>query len=230
MYVAHIRNCVFAGLGKTVQAIAAMSAFRSEWPLLVLCPSTARYHWEAEFRCWMGSESARGESADDGEQPVLRNSQINVLTSGRDALFKTKGSPMQVVICSIGLIVNLVASGRIHPGMFKAIVVDESHALKSKSTKRTKSVLPLLRAAKRCLLLSGTPALARPVELWPQLSALAGQQGSDAAGVWCDADEFHAKYCARKGEEGGNKTRCVVSSHQSIHLNVANGISFSLLG
>ncbi|KAL9184883.1 hypothetical protein ACHAXT_002660 [Thalassiosira profunda] len=198
------------GLGKTVQAIAVMSAFRSEWPLLVLCPSTARYHWEAEFRCWMGSESARGESetGGDGEQqPVLRNSQINVLTSGRDALFKTKGSPTQVVICSIGLIVNLVSSGRIHPGLFKAIVVDESHALKSKSTKRTKAVLPLLRAAKRCLLLSGTPALARPVELWPQLSALAGRGSDASSGVWCDADEFHAKYCARKGEEGGNKTR-----------------------
>ena len=38
------------GLGKTVQAIAAMSAYAGEdWPLLVLCPSTARYHWEVEF-------------------------------------------------------------------------------------------------------------------------------------------------------------------------------------
>ncbi len=61
---------------------------------------------------------------------------------------------------------NLVASDRIRPGMFRAIVVDESHALKNKDAKRTKVLLPLLRAARRCLLLSGTPAFAKPSELW----------------------------------------------------------------
>lgn len=209
------------GLGKTVQAIAAMSAYRSDWPLLVLCPSTARYHWEAEFRCWMGSESTamaaeKGVAAETEEHPILRNSQLNVLTSGRDALFnhETDGSSTQVVICSIGLIVNLVASGRVRPGMFRAVIVDESHALKSKSTKRTKAVVPLLKAAERCLLLSGTPALARPSELWPQLSVLGDRRRSDSgegedgtSGVWCDEAEFMSKYVRPKGEEGGNKTR-----------------------
>ena len=200
------------GLGKTVQAIAAMSAYAGEdWPLLVLCPSTARYHWEVEFRHWMGAGSTAGGVGGDGgwegedddgggdreegvnaapssegdaattpELPmasrdikttkdapstVLEKGQINVLTSGRDLLFKNDGST-RVVICSIGLIVNLVASDRIRPGMFRAIVVDESHALKNKDAKRTKVLLPLLRAARRCLLLSGTPAFAKPSELW----------------------------------------------------------------
>lgn len=35
--------------------------------------------------------------------------------------------------------------------------------------KRTKEVLPIVRAAKRVLLLSGTPALNRPKELYPQV-------------------------------------------------------------
>ena len=174
------------GLGKTVQAIAAMSAYAGEdWPLLVLCPSTARYHWEVEFRHWMGAvvdaaPSSEGDAATTPELPmasreikttkdapstVLEKGQINVLTSGRDLLFKNDGST-RVVICSIGLIVNLVASDRIRPGMFRAIIVDESHALKNKDAKRTKVLLPLLRAARRCIILSGTPAFAKPSELW----------------------------------------------------------------
>lgn len=33
------------GLGKTLQAIAVMSHYRSDWPLLVICPSSVRLTW-----------------------------------------------------------------------------------------------------------------------------------------------------------------------------------------
>jgi hypothetical protein len=206
------------GLGKTVQAIAAMSAFKNDWPLLVLCPSTARYHWETEFRHWMGRESqtaltASSNNANVGDNntdimnnhgPELRHSQINVLTSGKDRILKSDNST-KVVICSIGLIVNLVNSQRIVPGMFRATIVDESHVLKNKSTKRTQSVLPLLEASDRCLLLSGTPALAKPSELWPQLSVLGGRReggGRYPSGIMCDYEDFMSKYV-----RGQSKTR-----------------------
>ena len=39
------------GLGKTLQAIAVMSYYRTDWPLLVVCPSSVRLTW-AEVRCY----------------------------------------------------------------------------------------------------------------------------------------------------------------------------------
>ncbi len=33
------------GLGKTLQAIAVMSYFRDDWPLLIICPSSVRLTW-----------------------------------------------------------------------------------------------------------------------------------------------------------------------------------------
>ena len=45
-------------------------------------------------------------------------------------------------------------------------------ALKNREAQRTKAVLPLLQRARRALLLSGTPALSRPSELYTQLAAL----------------------------------------------------------
>mmetsp|Transcript_86659 Transcript_86659/g.260150 ORF Transcript_86659/g.260150 Transcript_86659/m.260150 type:complete len:169 (+) Transcript_86659:997-1503(+) len=55
---------------------------------------------------------------------------------------------------------------------FAAVVADEAHYLKSRKAGRTVAVLSLLRAARRALLLSGTPALSRPAELYTQLHAL----------------------------------------------------------
>lgn len=40
-----------------IQAIACAVAYESEWPLLVICPSSARYHWEHELLKWLDEES-----------------------------------------------------------------------------------------------------------------------------------------------------------------------------
>lgn len=49
---------------------------------------------------------------------------------------------------------------------------DESHYLKNSKAKRTAAALPLLQGAARAILLSGTPALSRPVELFTQIQAI----------------------------------------------------------
>jgi SWI/SNF-related matrix-associated actin-dependent regulator 1 of chromatin subfamily A len=196
------------GLGKTIQGIASMAVFHEEWPLLVLCPSSARYHWESEFRSWLGKDSATAEhagafDAEEGKEsegededtceprpqmPPLEDNEINVLTSGQDPLFPHQLT--KVVICSYGLAPNLASSGKILPGMFRCAIVDESHMLKNKATQRTKNLLPVLKAMSRCVLLSGTPAFARPTELWPQLDIL----GCKRHGWWQDEAEFMKKY------------------------------------
>jgi len=77
------------------------------------------------------------------------------------------------------------------PKNFQVIIADESHYLKNHDSKRSKvpffvncyqsyqlNMIPpqascaLLKKAKRAILLSGTPALSRPNELFPQLNAL----------------------------------------------------------
>jgi hypothetical protein len=136
------------GLGKTIQAIAIMSIYHKEWPLLVLSPSSARYHWENEFQQWLGLYSTvnnaqpktnDGLLLDHNEQdesedtiPVqdyreqmrlLDDSEIHVLTSGKEDVLPHKNT--RVVVCSYGLAPALVESGKIYPGMFRCAIVDE---------------------------------------------------------------------------------------------------------
>ena len=51
---------------------------------------------------------------------------------------------------------------------YEMAICDESHYLKSHSTKRTKGLTPVLKKMKHVILLTGTPALNRPCELYPQ--------------------------------------------------------------
>ena len=57
-------------------------------------------------------------------------------------------------------------SEEIEKRRFKAIIADEAHYLKSKRSQRSQVLMPILIKAKRVVLISGTPMLSRPVELF----------------------------------------------------------------
>jgi SNF2 family DNA or RNA helicase len=189
-----------------------MSVYSNEWPLLVLCPSSARYHWASECRKWLGRDSpinasTTGDNNSDNDgsdskphvdsSKLLLPSQVHVLTASKDPVFPT--SDTKVVVCSYGLVPTMVANGDITPGLFKCAIVDESHMLKNKSAKRTLGLIPILRdgATTRCVLLSGTPALSRPGELWPQLEII----GTRQHGWWEDEREFTERYVKNDAAE-----------------------------
>ncbi|XP_019643922.1 PREDICTED: DNA annealing helicase and endonuclease ZRANB3-like [Branchiostoma belcheri] len=160
------------GLGKTLQAIAVAYHYRQEWPVLVVVPSSLRYQWVEELERWV---------------PDLEPTHIHVVSS-RDDIRNI--STAQVTILGYGLIQRqdqpLVKA--LHDQNFQVIIVDESHYLKNRKAVRTQGLVPLVKNAKRALLLTGTPALARPAELFPQVDALLpGKFGS-----WT---KFSKRYC-----------------------------------
>ena len=59
---------------------------------------------------------------------------------------------------------------------FDMIVVDESSMFKDRSTKRFKALVRLARAARRVVMLTGTPAPNNYVDLWSQFYVLDGGQ------------------------------------------------------
>lgn len=145
-------SCSQPGLGKTIQAIGIAYSFRKEWPLLVISPSSARYHWQAELVRWLKGEG--------GAEDLITEDEVQVVIGGNQPLRPTA----KAVIVSYDLVdrvqdmLNTTNAG----SGFKVIVADECHMLRNQKTKRAKATLPMLRAAQRAILLSGTPALSRP--------------------------------------------------------------------
>ncbi|XP_033126575.1 DNA annealing helicase and endonuclease ZRANB3-like [Anneissia japonica] len=144
------------GLGKTLQALSVAYCYKEEWPLLIIVPSSLRYPWIEELEKWF---------------PELEPGHIHLVNSGTDV-----GAISMCKVCLVGY--GLMRNDSktlleaLHQRHFQVIVVDESHYLKNLKAARTQVLLPLLKKAKRLLLLTGTPALARPAELFPQLDCL----------------------------------------------------------
>ncbi|XP_062862547.1 SWI/SNF-related matrix-associated actin-dependent regulator of chromatin subfamily A-like protein 1 isoform X2 [Trichomycterus rosablanca] len=138
------------GLGKTVQAICIAAHYRTEWPLLIVTPSSVRFTWAEAIRRWLPSVSA---------------DRINVVVTGKDRL---RSGLVNIISYDL-----LSKTGKQDgAAQFGVLIMDESHFLKNSKTARCRAALPLLKAAKRVILLSGTPAMSRPAELYTQIQAV----------------------------------------------------------
>jgi SNF2 family DNA or RNA helicase len=75
-----------------------------------------------------------------------------------------------------------------------ALVLDESHRIKTPDACVTKAVLELRADAKRRYLLTGTPVANKPEDLWSQLLFL-----DDGQALGTTLDEFRSRYCTAQG-------------------------------
>lgn len=143
------------GLGKTIQSIAVALAYRKKhWPVLIVTPSSVKLNWADELERWA---------------PSLGPGCINLVKSRTFA----GNLDAPVSICSYGVFVKGSAAAQLLlEKKFQCVILDESHAIKSKTAIRTKMLVPIIAQARKAILLSGTPALAKPVELFPQVNAL----------------------------------------------------------
>jgi SWI/SNF-related matrix-associated actin-dependent regulator 1 of chromatin subfamily A len=152
------------GLGKTLQAIALTKYYKTT-KVLVICPAYLRYNWKNEFNKWLGVE------------------EVCLIKKGTDEL---NGYP---VIISYELAVKkrdeLLKYG------FDFVICDESHYMKNHKTKRTRGLKPLVQKIKYATLLTGTPALNRPCELFSQANMVCKE-------FFPKYKQYVERYCDRK--------------------------------
>lgn len=160
------------GLGKTIQAIAVAHFYRDEWPLLVVCPMSLMENWAKEI-CRFCS---------------IPFSRIGFI-QGKKILAYT-GEEGQHGIQDI-IIASYHALKELKMAVFQIIIFDESHYIKTPDSKRTVAALELSKKAKRVVLLTGTPTLSRPMELYTQLRAIASLRH----GLLPTNNQFAARYC-----------------------------------
>ena len=160
------------GVGKTVQAIGIALMYKEEWPVLIICPSSLKFVWRDEILKWI---------------PDINDDKINIqiFKSSKD-YFKCG---VKIYIMSYDLTVKL--EDKITEKNFKFIIADEAHYMKSPDAKRTKCLMPIIKRSKRVILITGTPILAKPVELYPLLTMLRPD-------LFHNFKEFGNRYCDPK--------------------------------
>ncbi|WIA22000.1 hypothetical protein OEZ85_004354 [Tetradesmus obliquus] len=154
------------GLGKTVQACALAKCYQAEWPVLVVTPSSLRLSWAAALYDWL-------RVTEDRVLVVLKRADMQRLA---DAPSEAAARAMyDFVVLSYDLLKD--GAGLLEQLGCQMVILDESHCIKNPKAARTQHTLPLLKKAKRAILLSGTPALNRPCELLTQLQGLLPKAG-----------------------------------------------------
>jgi SWI/SNF-related matrix-associated actin-dependent regulator of chromatin subfamily A-like protein 1 len=151
-YVLEARRAFLAdeqGLGKTVEALAALEA-DGAYPAIVVCPASMKLGWQREARRWLPHRSVevvegRAAVPPSGEITILN---YEIVAAHREALAHRRP---------------------------RALVVDESHYCKNPRAKRTQAVRRLAGAVPAeglRLALTGTPVLNHAEELIAQLRVI----------------------------------------------------------
>ena len=135
------------GVGKTIQALALSYLYKDEWPLLIVAPSTLKLYWKDEILKWF---------------PSIDEQSIYIVASKSKHGIFPKGK--QIYILSYDLAKNITIE--LGKQSFKVAIADEVHYLKSRSSKRSEALVPILLDCNRVMILSGTPILSRPVEIF----------------------------------------------------------------
>ena len=166
------------GLGKSVQALAAYQMLltkeqRSD-KLLIVCPASVKYNWRKEVSKWI---------------PGLKES-IQIIEGFGGFVSKRP----RVTIINYDLLKSEHILSQIKELSFLVGIVDEAHYCKNETSIRANGVLGLdgiLIRARYKFLLTGTPMINRPMELWLILSTLA----PSLMGQFIDQSNYGHRYC-----------------------------------
>ena len=124
------------GLGKTRTAIGCICAYKEEWPVLIVVPSSARHQWRSELLAL-----TQGVLGTDGE-PYLPPQAVTLIEGSSHPVGSSeRHREYKVVIISYNLVDVMHDSLRCMP--FGVVVLDECHYLKSSKAKRTKVRMPV---------------------------------------------------------------------------------------
>jgi SWI/SNF-related matrix-associated actin-dependent regulator 1 of chromatin subfamily A len=162
-------NADGVGLGKSGQAITAAMASGCK-RILVVCFNFLVPNWDTEIQKWTGKTAT-------------------IVRAGKDGLFKASSSRLEKLVdesqfCLVHYEILSKAKCVIDT-QWDCVILDESHAVKEKKSGRAKSARKL--RAKYIYLLTGTPLLNRPIELWSQLDIIApGEFGN----YWTFGDRY----------------------------------------
>lgn len=163
------------GLGKSKQVIDALSAQMAERSIdaaLIICPNGLKTNWGQEIEKFSACTYAVFGAGRSARRLAFRNLK---------SLFYVVN--YEAVDSELASLKALLRFKRI------ALVLDESHRIKTPEAKTTQAILALRTLAARRYILSGTPVANKPEDLWSQMLFL-----DDGEALGTSAEQFQQAY------------------------------------
>lgn len=164
------------GLGKSAQSLISV-AETDAFPCLIICPASLKLNWKREIEMWVGNGVA-------GHEP-----NVYVASGTKPKGIPMMGGPLDFFIINYDIMNAWKDVLSSYP--WKSVICDEVHMAKSEKSLRTKAIKEVLKTTnpEYRFMLTGTPILNRPIEIWPVLGMIGGQK---QFGGWFS---FAKKFC-----------------------------------
>ncbi len=153
------------GLGKTIQALGLVNLDPSIQRVLVIVPASLKLNWQREAKKWL----TRGQVIAVAASKYAFPTQADVVIINYDILKKFENE--------------------LNAREWDLVVMDECHYIKNPKAQRSQRAMKI--PARKRLMLTGTPIVNRPIELWNLLKLL------DPA-RWTNFMAFAKRYCDAK--------------------------------
>jgi SWI/SNF-related matrix-associated actin-dependent regulator 1 of chromatin subfamily A len=208
------------GLGKTMQSIGTMLGLeatgRNPFPCLIVCPSSMKGTWKRE---WEKFSHKRAMVLDSSMPLQQKKNWFSYVNHGMVDVVIVNYESLNT-FCVESFPNEKTKNGRRKPwkaadvvlkafmSRFRAGVLDESHRCKDATTNQAKFILKIFSTLQYRILLSGTPVVNKPVDLFAQLAILG------KLGEFGGKDGFLNRYC-----EGGTGSNNLKELNYKLNLN-----------
>lgn len=199
------------GLGKTIQVIGLINMQPAINKILIVVPASLRINWRKELNTWLVRDMRIAILTTKNKREVDADIFIvsyNIL-SKLPWLVRTVKTPK--VVKGKDVIVTTY-EGVIE---FDLIVADEAQNVKNKGATRSKVFYAAAQPCKRKILLTGTPILNRPVELFPLLDCLGFEMS-----YW----QYVNRYCAATRTHFGHLDVSGASNMEELQIKLRQSI------
>ena len=156
------------GLGKTLEAIATINKANA-FPCLVICPNVVKINWQREWAKFTDKKAMVLTDSVRESWPFFWQTGMNqVFIVNYESLRKyfvrriTKSEKWTLKDVEFHQTINL----------FKSVIIDESHKVKSTSTQQSKFCKCIASGKEYIILLTGTPVVNKPNDLVCQLGIM----------------------------------------------------------
>lgn len=168
------------GLGKTKQLVDAIAREVAKGTLagaLIVCPNTLKSTWAREIERHSNFSYAVFGAGKSARRVVFGSLRAAFYVINYEAVARE--------------VTSLRALLRFKP---MALVLDESHRIKTPESKVTRALHRLKDEAAKRVIMTGTPVANKPEDLWSQLFFL-----DDGASLGASFEEFRRTYCTASG-------------------------------
>ncbi|WP_127846176.1 DEAD/DEAH box helicase [Psychroflexus aestuariivivens] len=189
------------GLGKTLQSIATLYAAKLKgedvFPALIICPASMKETWLREWRDWTGIKSLILNNSVKNTWPrFIEMGMADVIITNYESLRKYFVDYMPPK-AKMKNSMDIKMSPKVD--IFKSVIIDESHRCKDSKTQQTKLALRICMAKDWVILLTGTPVVNKPIDLFAQLAILGRLK------TFGGSKGFRQRYC--NGGSGASNLR-----------------------